>query len=153
MGDELDFHAPSRPNSNYSEFVRSQNEQAAAMLGISYASFTQDLSKANFVSGRFGRLLERKTMERIRAIVVERVAMPVFRRWVQKAYLEGAVPRTEGVMELMDVSFVGEQMEHIQPREAAAADHQRPGGRAVFQAGIDSGERQGPRNGNGGGRA
>ena len=120
----FDLHNPTHPTSVYEAYVNANQQQAAATLGISYASLTGDLSKANFVSSRLGRLAERGTVLMMRDLIVERVALRVFRHWLDRAYLRGKLPMVP-LDELAKVEFVGPAMEHVQPRETADANHQR----------------------------
>ena len=123
-GGSLDFHSPTHPNAQYGDFMTTQLMNVASALGVSYASLTGDLSRANFVSSRLGRLAERGTVMMMRELLVERMAMPLFRQWLMRAYASGLFPRVP-IEELEAVEFVGPSMVHVQPREMAAADHQR----------------------------
>ena len=123
-GANLDVHAPQHPNTAYRDYVDANLTAAASALGVSYASLTGDLSRANFVSSRLGRLAERGTVRMVRDLLVERVALRCYRHWLERAWLRGVVPQ-EPIEDLLRVEFVGPAMEHVQPRETAAANSAR----------------------------
>ena len=123
-GGTMNYHTPTHPTNAYPDYIRANLMAAAAAMGVSYATMTGDLTQANFVSSRIGRLTERGTVEMIRDLIVERVLLPVFRHWLAIAKLKGDVPDVD-LDELEQVEFVGSSFQHVQPREAAVADHQQ----------------------------
>lgn len=123
-GGTMSYHTPTHPNDAYPDYVKANLEAASAAMGVAYATMTGDLSKANFVSSRIGRLAEWGTVQATRDLLIERVLFPVFRRWLAVAKLAGKVPDLP-LQELENAEFVGSSFQHVQPREAAAADHQR----------------------------
>ena len=120
-GSDMDFHTPQHPNRAYGDYVMSNLTAAAASLGISYASLTQDLSRANFVSSRMGRMAEMGTIEMIRQLLEERLLYRVFNNWLPLAYAKGMIDTRVKVSELENVRFQGKGPEHVQIREQAAA--------------------------------
>ena len=123
-GAAMNFHTPQHPNTAYGDFVQTNLAGAAASLGISYASLTGDLSRANFTASRMGRLAERGTVMLLRDLIVEGICQRIYGKWLMTAMLNGDLPNVP-MDDLETVDFVGPAMEHVQPREAADADHLR----------------------------
>ena len=122
-GGKLNLHSPEHPNTAYPDYIRANYQAAASAMGISYAAMTGDLSQANFVSSRMGRLAERGTIEMVQNMVIEKVLMRAYRKWLLDMSLRGMLP-AGSLEELEMVEFVPPVMEHVQPREVAAANHQ-----------------------------
>ena len=123
-GGSLNFHKPTHPNDAYRDFVASNLQQAAAALGLWATSITGDLSSANFVQSRMGRLAERGTVMMVRSLLIENFCERVYERWLMDALVRGDVPMVP-MDELEMASWAGPALEHVQPREQADADHQR----------------------------
>ena len=122
-GHKLDFTTPQHPNTAYPDFVSAQQMAAAASMGLAAMSMTGDMSNANFVQSRMARIMERGTILLVRNLVVERMCKRVFQRWLMTVAAR-EFPRIP-LAELERVEFVGERFQHVQPKEAANADHQR----------------------------
>ena len=121
-GASMAYHDPSHPNTQYEAFVFAQLRSVAASLGISYASLTADLSQSNFTGSRVGRLAEWGTVMMLRHLLVERMAMPLYQKWVMRAYTSRELLPNVPLDALMNVEFVGPVMQHVQPAEKAKAE-------------------------------
>ena len=122
-GGKLNLHSPEHPNTAYPDYIRANYQAAASAMGISYAAMTGDLSQANFVSSRMGRLAERGTIEMVQNMVIEKVLLRAYRKWLLDMALRGMLPAAP-LEELEMVEFVPPAHVHVQPRETAAAWHQ-----------------------------
>jgi lambda family phage portal protein len=85
---------PSHPNNNYEGFMRGVLRGVAAGLGVSYTSLTGDLSQVNFSSIRAGLLEERDVWRALQEFVAESFCEPVYRAWLEMAFLNKAVEIT-----------------------------------------------------------
>ena len=91
-GEELDFHTPNRPNSAFSEFVRSMQREIAAGVGVSYESLTRDYSQSNYSSSRLALLDDRDTWRTLQRWFIQSLRDRVHREWLRAAVLARAVP-------------------------------------------------------------
>ena len=122
-GQDIEFANWQHPNTGYDPFTKNQLRGAAAGLGVAYHSLASDLSGVNFSAGRIGEMSMQRTWLIIRKMIVDRIHIPLFERWIAEAVLMGdsGVPFMP-LDQMQAVRFVGPGFPPIQPREAAAAN-------------------------------
>lgn len=101
-GEQLQFHAPNRPNSQLDPFMRMMLREVAAGTGTSYASLSADYSQSNYSSSRLALLDDRDVWRALQQWWIRAFRAPLHRRWVQQAVLAGAVniPRGEYALDM-----------------------------------------------------
>ena len=104
------------PSGAYESFSRQILMSIAAGIGMSYASLTGDLSRANYSSLREGKLGERDYYETIQEFLVEQFYDPIYRDWLPLAMLvrKVALP-TENPERWMDVEFLPRGWDWVDP--------------------------------------
>lgn len=90
-GEELDFHAPNRPNAGLDSFLRHMLRETAAGLGVSYESISRDYSQSNYSSSRLALLEDRDLYKAFQLWWIRNFRQPLHRSWLQQAVLAGAV--------------------------------------------------------------
>ena len=90
-GEELQFHAPNRPNTQLDPFMRMMLREVAAGTGISYASLSADYSQTNYSSSRLALLDDRDVWRALQQWWMRSFRLPFHRRWLRQAVLAGAV--------------------------------------------------------------
>jgi len=90
-GEELDFHAPNRPNSALDPFMRYMLREVAAGVGPSYESLSKDYSQSNYSSSRLALLDDRDLWRYFQLWFIRSFREPVHRDWLQAAVLGRAV--------------------------------------------------------------
>lgn len=82
-GTDISFITPTAGGSDVSQFMKSQQREVAAGLGILYEQLTGDLSATNYSSARFG-LLEYRRRVRLKqqTILIDQFLGPLWRRFV-----------------------------------------------------------------------
>lgn len=90
-GVEFQKWDPDHPTAAYESYTQSVLRGAAAGLGVSYASFANDLRRSSFSSIRHGVLDERDHWRVLQTFVVEHFSGPVFSRWLKNALMFAAL--------------------------------------------------------------
>lgn len=91
-GEKFSFHSPNRPNSAFSEFVRSMLREVAAGACTSYESLSRDYSQSNYSSSRLALIDDRDTWRALQQWFIRSFRAPLHREWLQAAVLARAVP-------------------------------------------------------------
>lgn len=91
-GEELQFHAPNRPNSALDPFMRAMLREIAAGTGVSYESLSRDYSQSNYSSSRLALIDDRELYRVLQQWWIRNFRMPLHRLWLQQAVLSGAIP-------------------------------------------------------------
>lgn len=96
-GEELQFHAPNRPNAQLDPFMRLMLREVAAGADLSYASLSADYSQTNYSSSRLALLDDRDVWRVLQQWWIRAFRVPFHKRWLQQAVLSRAVniPVTE----------------------------------------------------------
>lgn len=116
-GEDVRFGSPSS-DGNYEAYERVQLHAIAAGLGITYEQLTGDLSQVNYSSLRAGLLEFRRLIETLRwHVFVPKLCNPVWRRFVDYAYISGLIPKQDYA-----VSWTPPKFEMIDPVKDAQAD-------------------------------
>lgn len=91
-GEHLDFHAPNRPNSALSEFMRHLLREVATGVGVPYASLSADYSQTNYSSSRLALIDERDHWRTLQQWWIRSFRQPLHRRWIMAAVMARAIP-------------------------------------------------------------
>lgn len=90
-GEELDFHAPNRPNAQLDPFMKMMLREVATGTNTSYASLSGDYTNTNYSGGRLALLDDRDGWRALQQWWIRAFRMPLHKRWVQQAALAGAI--------------------------------------------------------------
>jgi lambda family phage portal protein len=90
-GEELNFHAPNRPNAGLDSFMRHMQREAAAGMGVSYESLSRDYSQSNYSSSRLALLEDRDTWKVLQLWWIRNFRQPLHAVWMNRAVLAGAI--------------------------------------------------------------
>ena len=90
-GEELDFHAPNRPNAQLDPFLRMMLREVAVGTETSYASLSGDYSQTNYSSSRLALLDDRDLWRVLQQWWIRAFRLPLHRRWLRQAVLARAV--------------------------------------------------------------
>jgi lambda family phage portal protein len=116
-GEDVRFGSPTS-DANYIAYMRNQLHAVAAGLGVTYEQLTGDLSQVNYSSLRAGLLEFRRMVETLRwQVFIPMFCMPVWRRFVDRAYVAGKIARVE-----YGVNWTAPKFEMIDPLKDAQAD-------------------------------
>lgn len=91
-GEKFNFHTPNRPNSAFSEFVRSMLREIAAGASTSYESLSRDYSQSNYSSSRLALIDDRDTWRSLQQWFIRSFRAPLHREWLQAAVLARVIP-------------------------------------------------------------
>lgn len=116
-GEDVKFGNPSS-DANYAAYMRTQLHAIAAGLGITYEQLTGDLSQVNYSSLRAGLVEFRRMIDTLRwQVFIPMFCMPVWRRFIDRAYLTGKISKIH-----YGVSWTAPKFEMIDPLKDAQAD-------------------------------
>ena len=90
-GEELDFHAPNRPNAAMDPFLRYMLREVAAGTGVSYESISRDYSQSNYSSSRLALLDDRDLWRVLQAWWARGFRDRLHKVWMRQAVLARAV--------------------------------------------------------------
>ncbi|PSJ55819.1 phage portal protein [Mesorhizobium soli] len=113
--EEVTFGTPPKVD-DYADYIKGQDREIAAGLGISYESFSGDLSNVNFSSGRMGWLVEQRNIDAWRNFML----LPQMMQPVGKWFLDAAAIKL-GRSISAKVLWTPPRREMINPREEVAA--------------------------------
>lgn len=91
-GEELNFHAPNRPNTAIDAFLRYMLREIAAGVGPSYASLSQDYSQTNYSSSRLALLDDRDCWRVLQQWWIRAFRFPLHRTFLQVSVMGGTLP-------------------------------------------------------------
>ena len=92
-GEELNFHAPNRPNANLDAFLRHiVREGSTGIPGVTYEALSGDYSQSNYSSSRMGLLDARDSFKVLQQWWLRSFRRPLHKVWLQQAVLARAVP-------------------------------------------------------------
>lgn len=90
-GEELQFHAPNRPNSALDPFMRAMLREVAAGTGTSYESLSRDYSQSNYSSSRLALLDDRDLYKSTQQWWIRSFRRPLHAVWLRQAVYARAV--------------------------------------------------------------
>lgn len=132
----VDVEAPPPPPgpAQPAEFVKIQDREIAAALGLTFEQLTGDLGEANYSSARVGLLEFRRRAEMLQKSLIEgQFLRPLWRRWVDLQVLSGAIP-ADDAGDYSEVRFIGPGWPWVDPRSEIEAEV------AAMAAGLKSRE-------------
>jgi lambda family phage portal protein len=74
--------SPSRPGSNYADYIKSLLRPIAVSLGVSYNTFTSDLESVNYSSLRAGTINERDLWKILQKWVGDHLEQDIYETWL-----------------------------------------------------------------------
>ena len=126
-GESIDTGNPSRPNSNYGEFVKDITIQIGSALGIPYEVLTQHFT-SSYTAAR-GALLQAWSLFRnYRYIIANTFCQPVFELWLEHQIKTGQLDIPEYLTKkelFQEVMWVGNAQGSIDPTKEVNAARER----------------------------
>ena len=133
-GADVTFSNPGAGFSQTVEFLRAQDREIAAGVGLTFEALTGDLGEANYSSARVGLLEFRRRAEMLqRGLIEAQFLRPLWRRWIETRAMAGSIP-SAGVADYLPVRFVPPGWQWVDPQNEVAADVQ------AIEAGLKSRE-------------
>lgn len=135
-GADVTFSTPGQGLAQAIEFLRAQDREIAAGVGLTYEALTGDLGEANYSSARVGLLEFRRRAEMLQLNLIERQFLsPLWKRWIEVKALAGEIPSDPASLaDYLDVRFVAPGWAWVDPQNEVAADV------AAIDAGLKSRE-------------
>jgi len=90
-GEEIEMHAPNRPNTALDPFLRYMVREVAAGIGVSYASMSGDYSQTNYSSSRLGLLDDRDAWKVLQQWWVRTFRARLHALWLRQAIYSRAI--------------------------------------------------------------
>jgi lambda family phage portal protein len=113
-GEELQFHAPNRPNSALDPFMRAMLREVASGADCSYESLSRDYSQSNYSSSRLSLIDDRETWRTLQQWWIRSFRLPLHRLWLRQAVLSRAV--TSVSVEQYALNAAKFEAVHFKPR-------------------------------------
>lgn len=133
-GASVTFSDPGPGMTQAVDFLRAQDREIAAGVGLTFEQLTGDLGEANYSSARTGLLEFRRRAEMLQKTLIEdQFLRPLWRRWIELQVLSGAIPAPEAA-DYAEVRFVGPGWPWVDPRSEIEAEV------AAMEAGLKSRE-------------
>jgi len=133
-GADVSFTSPGQGLAQAVDFLRAQDREIAAGVGLTFEALTGDLGEANYSSARVGLLEFRRRAEMLQRTLIEaQLLRPLWRRWIDVQILAGLVPAAEAA-DHQAVAFVPPGWTWVDPRNEVEAEV------AAIAAGLKSRE-------------
>lgn len=133
-GAEVSFSQPGQGLAQAIDFLRAQDREIAAGVGLTFEMLTGDLGEANYSSARVGLLEFRRRAEMIQRLVIEgKLLRPLWHRWIDALVLSGEI-RPDEADDYRAVRFVAPGWQWVDPRNEVEAEV------AAINAGLKSRE-------------
>jgi len=122
-GADVSFTAPGRGLTQAVEFLRAQDREIAAGVGLTAEMLTGDLERTNYSSARVGLVEFRRRAEMLQRSLVEgQLLRPLWRRWVDLRALAGEIGDAGAALEDWHaVRFVPPGWQWVDPLNEAQA--------------------------------
>jgi len=121
-GADVAFSNPGQGLSQADQFLKMQDREIAAGVGLTYEALTGDLSGANYSSARVGLLEFRRRAEMLQRVLIEGQCLrPLWRRWVALKALAGEIPAAD-LRQYQAVRFVAPGWQWVDPLKEVNAD-------------------------------
>ncbi len=135
-GADVKFSHPGQGLTQAVEFLRAQDREIAAGVGITFEALTGDLGEANYSSARVGLLEFRRRAEMMQRNLIEgQLLRPLWRRWIDTRALAGEIEAQGAALDdFRAVRFVPPGWQWVDPRNEVDADV------AAIDAGLKSRE-------------
>ncbi|MDF3606213.1 phage portal protein [Paracoccus sp. DMF-8] len=134
-GTDVTFSQPGQGLTQAIEFLRAQDREIAAGVGMTFEQLTGDLGEANYSSARVGLLDFRRRAEMLQINLIEmQFLRPLWLRWLAVREMAGMTPAGEAGVSSFPVRFVPPGWQWVDPRNEVEADV------AAIAAGLKSRE-------------
>lgn len=134
-GADVTFSQPGQGLAQAIEFLRAQDREIAAGVGLTFEMLTGDLGEANYSSARVGLLDFRRRAEMLQHNLIENQFLrPLWLAWWSVRELAGVTPANGADVSVLSVRFVPPGWQWVDPQNEVAADVQ------AIQAGLKSRE-------------
>lgn len=133
---EVSFSQPGQGLAQAVDFLRAQDREIAAGVGLTFEALTGDLGEANYSSARVGLLEFRRRAEMLQRNLIEAQLMrPLWKRWIDIQALSGTIPSDPNqIVDFRTVRFVPPGWQWVDPKNEVQADV------AAIEAGLKSRE-------------
>lgn len=123
-GADVTFSHPGQGLTQAVDFLRAQDREIAAGVGLTFEALTGDLGEANYSSARVGLLEFRRRAEMLQKNLIEaQVLRPLWRRWIDTQALAGAIPADPAALaDYRNVRFIGPGWAWVDPRNEIEAE-------------------------------
>lgn len=135
-GADVTFSSPGNGPQQSVEFLRAQDREIAAGVGLTTEQLTGDLTQTNYSSARVGLLEFRRRAEMLQRLLIEgQLLRPLWRRWIDRLALAGDIPSDPGSLaDYRAVRFVAPGWQWVDPKNEVEAEV------AAIEAGLKSRE-------------
>ena len=135
-GAEVKFSTPGSGLAQAVDFLRAQDREIAAGVGLTFEMLTGDLGEANYSSARVGLLDFRRRAEMLQRLLIEgQFLRPLWARWIDIQALSGAIAAEPAALsDFRAVRFVPPGWQWVDPRNEVEAEV------AAIAAGLKSRE-------------
>lgn len=133
---EVSFSNPPSGLTQAIGFLRAQDREIAAGVGLTFEALTGDLTQTNYSSARVGLLEFRRRAEMLQRHLIEgQFLRPLWRRWIDLQSLSGAITATGAALDdYRAVRFVPPGWQWVDPNNEVKAEI------AAIEAGLKSRE-------------
>ncbi len=121
-GYSWETYDPTHPNQNYPAFIKACLRSIASGLGVSYNSLANDLEGVNYSSIRHGLQEEREVWRALQQFTIEHFCEPVFKRWIEAAWLSGQLAVELSDLPRIRVKFQAKGWNWIDPAKEISAN-------------------------------
>lgn len=133
-GADVTFSHPGQGLTQAADFLRAQDREVAAGVGLTFEALTGDLTQTNYSSARVGLLEFRRRAEMLQRQLIEgQLLRPLWHRWMELRALTGEIAATT-LDDYRAVRFVPPGWQWVDPKNEVEAD-----ARAI-EAGLKSRE-------------
>lgn len=135
-GADVSFSNPGQGLAQAVDFLRAQDREIAAGVGLTFEALTGDLTQTNYSSARVGLLEFRRRAEMLQRHLIEgQFLRPLWKRWIEIRALAGEIDATGAALDdYLAVRFVPPGWQWVDPKNEVEAD-----ARAI-EAGLKSRE-------------
>lgn len=135
-GADVTFSHPGQGLTQAADFLRAQDREIAAGVGLTFEALTGDLTQTNYSSARVGLLEFRRRAEMLQRQLIEgRLLRPLWQRWIELRALAGEIEASGAALDdYRIVRFVPPGWQWVDPKNEVEAD-----ARAI-EAGLKSRE-------------
>lgn len=120
-GSDVRFSTPGQGLTQAVDFLRAQDREIAAGVGMTFESLTGDLGEANYSSARVGLLDFRRRAEMLQKLLIEgQFLRPLWKSWIEVQVLSGMIPADQ-MADHLPVRFVPPGWQWVDPRNEVEA--------------------------------
>ncbi|MGP9789619.1 phage portal protein [Roseinatronobacter sp. NSM] len=120
---EVTFSTPGQGLAQAVEFLRAQDREIAAGVGLTFEGMTGDLTQTNYSSARVGLLEFRRRAEMLQKHLIElQFLRPFWRRWIEIQTLSGTITAQGAALDdFRTVRFIAPGWQWVDPRNEVDA--------------------------------